>query len=102
MHFFFLRPLDSSAYQKRNSFPQAKALMLGNIFSHLQNIIFNFKRRSHMDIITSVHHFVNFFSVRNNNMTQKVRGKMAESSDESVLGNREWGIGDRQWEGRIF
>jgi hypothetical protein len=52
-----------------------------------------------MDIITSLHHFVNFFSVHNNNMTQKVGGKMAESSDESVLGNREWGIGDRRWGG---
>jgi hypothetical protein len=47
-----------------------------------------------MDIITSLHHFVNFFSVHNNNMTQKVGGKMAESSDESVLGNGESVIGD--------
>lgn len=65
--------------------------MPGDIFSHLQDIIFNFKRCSHFRIITSQHHFVNFFSVRNNNMTQKVKGKMAESSDERSRGREPLG-----------
>jgi hypothetical protein len=51
--------MDSFANQKRNSFPQAKALMASQVFCNLQDIIFNFQGGSHVIIIASAHLDVN-------------------------------------------
>ena len=45
--------LDTFTNQERDGLSKTQALVAGNIFCHLQNIVFYFKSCSHLRIITS-------------------------------------------------